>query len=246
MFGPADIFWQFPMERLAGILKSKAHNRSLANRNISLASLYIKQMHLLPLVCRLKARPHALESLPYQPSLESYVPELMGFDQDTDLTGEDLTDLAYYYTVHTPGSSFASIRRGINPKVKVYKRARCYSDREYVGPFSLGSVLKTLGTSHRAQDKDDYWVRLSYADRHGSIIEDIGRVMFYISTQWRQQQRLLARIEIFDNHRTDGLWEITRTIHSVVWTDISCLHEPIGLVSSGSSRYAVGKRTGLW
>src|SRR5205814_3464023 len=46
--GPAWVYWQFPCERVCGMLKPKAKNRSLANRNLSLAILYQEQYNHLP------------------------------------------------------------------------------------------------------------------------------------------------------------------------------------------------------
>ena len=46
--GPAWVFWQFPCERICGMLKPMVKNRSKANRNLSLGILYHEQFNHLP------------------------------------------------------------------------------------------------------------------------------------------------------------------------------------------------------
>jgi len=46
--GPVWVFWQFPCERMYGMLKPMVKNRSKANRNLSLGILYQEQFNNLP------------------------------------------------------------------------------------------------------------------------------------------------------------------------------------------------------
>ena len=46
--GPAWVFWQFPCERMCGMMKPMVKNRSKANRNLSLKILYLEQLNHLP------------------------------------------------------------------------------------------------------------------------------------------------------------------------------------------------------
>jgi hypothetical protein len=46
--GPAWNFWQFPCERLCGMLKPMVHSRVSASRNLSLGILYLEQYKYLP------------------------------------------------------------------------------------------------------------------------------------------------------------------------------------------------------
>lgn len=214
-----------------------------------MASLYIEQTNLLPLICNLDTRlPAAISSLSPVNNFESdaHTPELglTGYLSETELIDEDFTDLVQYYIIRTSRSSYLSTIGEIPSTVSVFKRARCISDKEFIGLFQLGSVLKS--NRARMQDKVDYWVRFTYADRDGTVIEDIGRAMFFISLPWRQQTDLLARIERYETSRSDGLWEVTNNIKSLIWTTIDLLHEPIGLIENGPSRYAIGKRNGFW
>lgn len=48
--GPSPIYWQFPCERMCGLLTQKVKSRSAANRNLSLGLLYATQFQLLQLL----------------------------------------------------------------------------------------------------------------------------------------------------------------------------------------------------
>ena len=51
--GPSWVYWQFPYERLCGMLKAKVKSRVSANKNLALAILYEEQLNHLPFACLL-------------------------------------------------------------------------------------------------------------------------------------------------------------------------------------------------
>jgi hypothetical protein len=62
--GPTWCYWQFPCERLCGMLKAKVKSRVSANRNLSLGILYEEQLNHLRFACnydqnkQLRQSPH--------------------------------------------------------------------------------------------------------------------------------------------------------------------------------------------
>lgn len=179
MFGPISITWQFPMERVAGILKSKTHNRSLANRNISIASLYCEQINLIDLVCirgtslQKQAGTYATYDSKRFPGLG-----LEGFHLDQTLEKEELTQLAELYAGKYQ-QHYATIRRSMgNVVVGVYKRGWCQSDQEYIGRFKMGSALN-CSRHHSLRNKDNSWARVTKIDRTGVKNETIAKVQHH-------------------------------------------------------------------
>ena len=52
--GPTWVYWQFPCERLCGMLKAKVKSRVSANRNLSLGILHEEQLNHLQFACQFK------------------------------------------------------------------------------------------------------------------------------------------------------------------------------------------------
>lgn len=254
MFGPLSGFWQFPMERIAGRLKNKAHNRSLANRNISLLCLYVEQLNHINFICkRFSAtvsnvdRATVSSQIISDPVIHTKRLCLSGPSPDYNLTSIEIDDLATYLSNVVHGASLADIKDNLQAQETItrYKRAMCYSDLNYIGQFQAGSEL---GLSRRRQtnSKNDTWVLCSYNNGAGIIRDTVARNLFFACIQFQGKEFLLARIAIHLTTTCAGLREISSTSSSVAWTSIQCLQEPVGRVFHGCQQFLVGKRTGLW
>src|SRR5271170_8267530 len=87
--GPAWVFWQFPCERICGMLKPMVKNRSKANRNLSLGILYHEQFNHLPFATpswKIPPLHRSLASHHYTKDLDGHTYSFLHPRRDTNLT----------------------------------------------------------------------------------------------------------------------------------------------------------------
>ena|SRR5437762_4004729 len=99
--GPVWVFWQFPCDRVCGMLKPMVRNRSMANRNLSLAILYREQFNHLPFTTPSWTIPSFQPTLGYPHYTQDLDGHTYGFlhpRRDDKLSPEERTHLVRYYT----------------------------------------------------------------------------------------------------------------------------------------------------
>ena len=125
--GPAWVFWQFPCERVCGMLKPMVQNRSIANRNLSLAILYREQFNHLPFAIPSWTIPpvqHPLAYPHYTQDLHGHKYSFLHPRRDDILSPDEASHLVRYYA-----NIFECTQREINLNDEfnweIVKLARC-------------------------------------------------------------------------------------------------------------------------
>src|SRR5437667_6003099 len=123
--GPAWVFWQFPCERMCGMLKPMVKNRSKANRNLSLRILYQEQFNHLPFATRswqLQQQRQNLTSPNYTKDIDGHTYSFLHPRIYDKLLPEETTHLVKYYA-NLLNCTTREIDRDINSDIT--KWARC-------------------------------------------------------------------------------------------------------------------------
>ena len=142
--GPAWVFWQFPCERMCGMLKPMIKNRSKASRNLSLKILYQEQFNHLPLATpswKHPPRHQILASSNYTNDIDGHTYSFLRPRIYAKLLPEEITHLVKYYT-----NILSCIPREIGDiNEDITKWARCVLSGD-VDAVSSDSYEKRLAT----------------------------------------------------------------------------------------------------
>src|SRR5437667_9134820 len=246
--GPAWVFWQFPCERVCGMLKPMVKNRSMSNRNLSLAILYREQFNHLPF-----ATPSwTIPSFRLTPAYPHYTQGLDGHTYsflhprcDDKLSPEEATHLVRYYA-----NLLQCTRQEINLSgdfnCEIIKWARCL----LTGDVDGISCQWNESRRESANDRASSVVRLSQLSDDGQSITQYAKVIHFFLHNFRGVERMLAYVQIY--HFTDyslqwrcaqknKIIRLTRE-GSMEVISVTALDEGIGIMKVADTSYLIVRR----
>ena len=251
-YGPISLFWQFPMERIAGRLKHKGHSRSAANRNISLSALHVEQINHIDYICK---RLWSSEQTTNQPTRY----QLLGKSFKSIMTADMRTlvvnwhyrrmhieepERARHLTPYNVSQLVGNIHD--NHYVLKYPRAICSgsaSDLLRPSIFNVGSDLKLRTERNKVDAHVAYNGELN---PNLPTLRQFGLVLFFFEHKLKSQAYQMAAIKRFDSSIDDnGLCSLVEST-IIDYVDLKSIEEPIGIITSQGQQYAIGTRTGLW
>jgi len=193
--GPAWVFWQFPCERLCGMLKAMVHNRSQANRNLSLGILYREQYNHLHFATPLWI-PFELqskhESHNYTSDIDGHTYSFLSPRQNDTLSPEEITCLARYYanllgTYPTDISCNDDFSAGITK----WGRCRLGGDADHVS----SEWMELRRDFHNARSSS--MVRLSQLNDNMERITQFAKVVHFFVHSFQGTPRMLVYVRIY-------------------------------------------------
>ena len=133
--GPAWAYWQYPCERICGMLKPKCKNRALANRTLSIRIVQDEQLNHLQFVSDYTESLRRVIKPDYSGSIENREYGFLHPCQSTLLMEPDAETLAQFYTTILEGR-FSKREILSDPvfirEIRKYARCKLLNDKDIV------------------------------------------------------------------------------------------------------------------
>jgi Transposase family tnp2 len=246
--GPAWVFWQFPCERMCGMLKPMVKNRSNANRNLSLGILYQEQLNHLPF-----ATP-SWTMWPWQRNIAS-----PNFTKDLDgrtysflhprsyayLLPEETVQLVRYYA-NLLNCTPREINLNEDVNRNITKWARCL----LAGDVDAVSSSSYEGRRDAVNGRASSVVRLSQLNDDGQPITQYAKVIHFFVHKFRESEEMLAYVQIYRFADHSSEWgcaqenKIIRLIREgpMEVMSVTALDEGIGIMKREEKEYLIVRR----
>jgi Transposase family tnp2 len=246
--GPAWVFWQFPCERVCGMLKPMVKSRVFSNRNLSLAILYKEQFNHLSYATPSWTMP------PHQPNpvLPRYVKDIEGHIYSFlhprihhTLSPQESTHLVRYYA-NLFQCTTAEINLNHDFDEEIIKWGRCLLTGDVDGVSSEWNDLRRDLSMSRTSSV----VRLSQQDDNGQPITQFGKVIHFFIHKFRDTERMLAYIQIYrttDLSLRYGCSQINKILQlnrvgSNEVVGVTAIDEGIGIMKNAGISYLLVRR----
>jgi Transposase family tnp2 len=246
--GPAWVFWQFPCERVCGMLKPMVKNRSRANRNLSLAILYQEQFNHLPFATPSWTIPQFHSSLAnphYTEDFNGHEYSFLHPRVDDMLLPEETTHLVRYYA-NLLGCTPREINLNDDIDSEIVKWGRCLLTGDVDG-VSCEWNEKRRGL---ANGRTSSVVQLSQLNDNEESITQYAKVIHFFVHEFRDVKQMLAYIQIY--HFTDysaqcGCSQENKIIRlnrlgSKEVVSVTALDEGIGIMEVAEKSYLIVRR----
>jgi hypothetical protein len=243
--GPAWVYWQFPCERLCGLLKPKVKNRALFNRNLSLAVLQDQQMNHLPYAT-------TFSKPPIHRSLPAVIQHIGGKDfnffkpsTSTQLATQEISHLITYY-MRLLSKTRTEIRGQL--EMDVVKFARCKLPNDVDRIMSIWyEERRSMVTSARQSSVMQYSEYLRNDMDQIEINIRFGRISFFFLHSFNNIEYMLAYVQRYtvtdhsrqmDDVREGKVIEIVGDGRKEVIC-VSAIETGVGVMVSSGKRYII-------
>lgn len=221
--GPPAIFWQFPAERICGILTQKVKSRASANRNLSLALLRTTQMELLPALYptiqftisrhNITAELDSLQENPTAP-LRDFTPllgETLGIAGNKfshpGYAGEQIW-FTHWNAVPPPSVDMIPVEKSrLREFIEIYQGRHTIPDgglpanlqlRKYSHCAHGMNVFRSLICPQRPNTREAFTVSYTPCNQDGQPIDDgpfhFARIHYFTSLTWNDEVYMLALV----------------------------------------------------
>jgi len=246
--GPAWMFWQFPCERMCGMLKPMVKNRSKANRNLSLGILYQEQFNHLPFATPSWTIPSVRRNLAspnYTKDLDGHIYSFLHPRIYNELSPEETTHLVKYYA-----NGHNCTRREIDPNGGINRDITKWAHCLLAGDIDSVSSTSHEGQRDLANGRASSVVRLSQLNNDGQPITQYAKVIYFFVHKFRDVEGMLAYIQTYhftDHSREWGCAQENKIIRlnregSREVVSVSALDEGIGIMKSADKEYLIVRR----
>lgn len=254
-WGPVTSYWQFPMEREAGLVKHKGHSRAHANRNISLMILYNESFKLLPLVAVERNQPSQPVGQLQVTTPRCLLGKHIAGDLRPPLTSREVNDLAefYFFNSLTPTNlSLSAVRKQLLLDGPLHLQASCRArildatsgaKQEIV----VGSLLN-ISERNVAREKDNTLIggfTVNGNNNGGQLIRIIGHVLYWATHIFFGKTFHLARVQSYHTCMAGGLL-LKESQGRSCWIDLLYVTESYGTLKSAGHDYVVARRVGYF
>jgi hypothetical protein len=243
--GPAWVFWQFPCERLCGMLKPMVKNRGMPNRNLALAILYREQFNHLPFATVSYQPSSSSPNLPYTATINGHEYSFFGKKRLHELEPLESSHLLRYYA-NLLNCSVREIRDDESYKDEITKWASCLlaNDPDSVSSEWAESIRDLVSFSRLKS-----LIKYSQQGNHG-LLTMYGRVCCFFVHYFRGAARMLAYVrtyKVVDRSRESGYPEVGKILEfggegRMEVVCLSSIDEGIGLATSNGKQYLITRR----
>jgi len=245
--GPAWVYWQFPCERVCGMLKAKVKSRIYANRNLSLSLLLEEQFKYLPYTSSYTNQSRQTSVPPFTRDIGG---QRYGFfcpKRSFTLSAEESQRLSSYYhrLLDLPSREI-----GERLSDDAVKFARC----------SLPGDVDTVGSTWNESRRTNVgYVRLASAIRytqryrhpggHETQRIQYGRVLYFFVHTFDERERMLLFLQRFSaedlsNQLGVGGAKIVRLVREdgpLEVIGVEAVDVAVGVIESNGKRYIIGR-----
>ena len=180
--GPAWVFWEFPCERVCGMLKPKVKNQSQANRNLSLGILYEEQLKHLQFVRAFRDPPGKQRICTYTALIQNQEYSFLRPRQfHCKLSSTETTNLVSYYANLFNCTSRAIIKDDISNEI--IKWSSCLLAN------NVDAVSSEWGESRRKMvisSRESSVVRCSMKRDNNELLTVYGRMLYFFLHEFRE------------------------------------------------------------
>jgi len=192
--GPTWVYWQFPCERLCGMLKTKVKSRVSANRNLSLGILHEEQLNHLQFACQLNddalTRSISDARFQYTAKVDNHEYSFLHPQKCDHVRSLEVSHLALFYATLF-GCTRKDITHNANFTHEIIKWACCRlaDDRDVVSSEWYES-RRSMVPAYRQSSAIRYSL---YAN--DQLVTYYGRVIYFFLQTFRQSTRMLAYVQ---------------------------------------------------
>ena len=245
--GPTWAYWQFPCERICGMLKSKVNSRVYANRNLSIGILHEEQFKHLSFASTFTISTVQKAPAAYVGQIGEETYSFFSPKQADQLSPTEASHLVSYYVTILECS-----RQEINVEftADIVKYARCrLSDDVDTISSTWNESRRTMLASSRQSSAIRYTKYIVDDRGNTEEVARYGRVVYLFCHTFRQRTRMLAYVQtynVFDHSvRTEDIpggkvVEIRGEGRKEVIC-VSAIDAGIGVLNSGGKRYLVNR-----
>jgi hypothetical protein len=244
--GPSWVFWQFPCERICGMLKEKVKCRVSANRNLALGILHEDRLNHLPFACQFAEQRTIRNPISFTSIIDDREFKLLHTRRCDTLSVSEATRLADCYA-STSQDRRADILRdpAFSREIIKWGRCRIAGDTQHIS--------SSWYASSRRKGRMASFVRCarhSHHNRHNRIIVFYGQVIFFFTHEAQGKTQAFAYLQKYrhtDHSLETSHGQGSRVVEmkregakEVVW--ISDIQDMVGVMISRGKQYVLNRR----
>ena len=187
------------------MLKPKAKNRSLANRNLSLAILYQEQYNHLPFATSSYRHPSKERNLSFTNQIDGHSYSFFRPQKLHGLSQHETSHLVVYYTNLFDCTTTEIGRDHFDPNITKYAHCLLANDSDGISSEWYES-RRSMVMSTRISSV----VCFSQKGDGGGLVRQYGRVQCFFLHEYRNSKRMLAYIQIYRGKDRSVEWGYTQ------------------------------------
>ena len=248
--GPGWVYWQFPCERVCGLLKPKVKNRMTFNRNLSLAILQEEQLNNLRFATTYKqsTKPSAAARLTVEIGNVSY--QFFGPQLQDELSNTEATRLKAHYDAYF-NNPREEIVKDFTKEITKYARCGLPGDVDHIRSAWNEERRRDLAVYVRQASVIQYSEYITNEMNQQQQITRYGKVLFFFCHTQFERKRMLAYVQRYHHEDHSRLMEEVRDgkivemtgegQKEVIW--VTAIDAGIGILSAGGKQYFINRGT---